>query len=59
MGVPLKCLLCNDVIVSHHRHDFKWCKCKSVAIDGGDEYTRVLGEPENWKLLIEEIKDER
>lgn len=25
---------CGDVIESETRHDFKWCKCKSVAVDG-------------------------
>lgn len=29
----IKCLKCGDIIVSTHRHDFKWCKCKSVFVD--------------------------
>ena len=28
-----KCLKCNDVITSSHRHDFVWCSCKSLAVD--------------------------
>ncbi len=35
-----KCLNCNDEVESTHVHDFKWCKCQSIAVDGGLEYTR-------------------
>lgn len=37
------CILCGDRIVSEHRHDFKWCKCKAVAVDGGLHYLRRIG----------------
>lgn len=40
-GPKLKCLHCGDVIQSIYRHDFKWCSCHSVAIDGGDSYTKI------------------
>lgn len=39
-GPRVKCLHCGDVIQSKFRHDFVWCSCKSIAIDGGDAYTR-------------------
>lgn len=35
-----RCLDCDDEIESLHRHDFKYCKCGNVAVDGGDEYLR-------------------
>lgn len=37
----IKCLLCNDIIESKYRHDFKWCKCGKVAIDGGNDYLKI------------------
>lgn len=37
----IKCTHCGDVIESKHTHDFKWCKCGTVYIDGGLSYTRV------------------
>lgn len=43
----IKCMKCGDIIESEHQHDFKWCSCKSVAVDGGKEYLRRLGEPED------------
>jgi hypothetical protein len=41
----IKCTKCNDVIESKNRHDFVWCSCKSVAVDGGTAYLRRLGDP--------------
>ena len=40
----IRCKKCGDVIESLHRHDFKWCKCGSVAVDGGQDYFRRCGE---------------
>ncbi len=36
----IKCKKCGDVIESTSVHDFKFCSCGSVAIDGGHEYLR-------------------
>lgn len=36
----LRCLLCGDEIESTHRHDFKFCSCGAVGVDGGREYLR-------------------
>ena len=35
-----KCLLCGDVLVSEHRHDFKSCSCGNLSVDGGNDYIR-------------------
>jgi len=32
--------LCDDVVESVHRHDFKWCKCGAMAVDGGKSYIK-------------------
>ena len=58
MGKKLKCLKCNDVIQSNYTHDFVRCKCKAIFIDGGNEYTRVGGFPEDWEWVEEEKEDE-
>ena len=36
----IRCRQCGDVIVSRSVHDFKFCKCGTVAMDGGNEYLR-------------------
>ena len=42
-GPVVKCELCEDLIMSEHRHDFVRCECGSTAVDGGADYTRVVG----------------
>lgn len=39
------CLSCNTEIESVHRHDFKYCKCGNLAVDGGHEYLRRVYAP--------------
>jgi hypothetical protein len=37
----VKCLECNKVLVSRHRHDYVTCGCPNDAmVDGGNEYER-------------------
>ena len=47
----IKCKHCGDIIESTHVHDFKWCSCKKVAVDGGNHYLRRLGYQEDWEEL--------
>ena len=46
----IQCKKCKDIIESKHVHDFKWCTCKSIAVDGGLEYLRRVG---NFEDIIE------
>jgi hypothetical protein len=39
----VKCTLCDDIIYSGDRHDFKYCKCGNIAVDGGMAYLRRMG----------------
>lgn len=48
-----KCLKCGDIIESKHRHDFVFCKCESVAVDGGKDYLRRLGNLEDMEDMSE------
>lgn len=41
MATKIKCLKCNTVIESKHRHDMVWCKCGDVSVDGGDDYLKM------------------
>ena len=54
MGKIIKCKKCGDLIQSKHRHDMVWCKCHSVAIDGGDDYCRWAGNKENIEFYVKE-----
>ena len=47
----IKCKKCGEIIESRHRHDFKFCKCGAVAVDGGKDYLRRLGNQEDYEEL--------
>ena len=49
----IRCKKCDTVLESKHRHDFKWCKCEAVAVDGGTAYLRRCGEREDYEELSE------
>lgn len=38
-----KCKKCGEVITSNNRHDFKYCKCGAIFVDGGSWYGRRGG----------------
>ena len=41
MGInAVKCLKCEEIIESKHRHDFVTCGCGNVSVDGGKDYCR-------------------
>lgn len=45
-----RCKKCGTEIESTHRHDFVSCSCGSIAVDGGHDYLRRVGQLD----LIEE-----
>ncbi len=42
----VRCRKCGEEIESRHVHDFVRCGCGSVAVDGGHEYLRRVGNTE-------------
>ncbi len=44
----IRCRRCGQEIESRHRHDFRFCECGAVAVDGGREYRRRLGDLGDW-----------
>lgn len=40
--MKIKCLLCNDIIKSKHRHNLISCKCNNCYIDGGQDFGKIL-----------------
>lgn len=49
----VKCKKCNDTIESKHRHDFVYCNCMSIAVDGGKNYLKRVGNINEFKELSE------
>lgn len=48
---------CGDVIESKSTHDFKFCSCGKVAIDGGRSYLKRSGNPNDWEELSETVEN--
>ena len=44
----IRCVHCGDEPWSGTRHDFRYCECKKVAVDGGMEYLRRIGNPNDY-----------
>ena len=47
----IKCNKCGDIIESFSVHDFKFCKCGAVAVDGGHDYLKRCGNREDREEL--------
>ena len=52
MANILRCKKCGDIITSDERHDMNWCKCGAIAIDGGDDYCKITGNPEDMEVFV-------
>lgn len=48
-----QCNKCGEIVESVHRHDFRFCKCGAIAVDGGREYLRRIGDMADCKELSE------
>ena len=57
-GKKVRCRLCGDIIQSMFAHDFRRCSCGKIAVDGGGEYLRIMGELENFQFISEELPNE-
>ena len=53
-----KCKKCGDVIYSAHVHDFKSCKCASIAVDGGMSYIRRVGNLDTIEEMSIEVPEQ-
>lgn len=56
----IRCNTCGDTIESTSRHDFKYCKCGRVFVDGGHDYLRrgYTDSPEDFTELSEAVEDD-
>lgn len=57
----IRCKYCGDVIESKSGHDFRWCSCHTVFVDGGHNYLRrgFKNSPDDFEDLsiTEEVDD--
>lgn len=52
--LPIECMVSNSkqVLFSKSRHDFRQSHDRSVSVDGGRDYTRVLGAVRNERVWL-------
>ena len=55
----IRCVKCQEILESLHRHDFRSCGCHATAIDGGNDYLRVLWEEGFYPETIETPDESR
>ena len=53
----IRCKKCGDIIESKYTHDFQQCKCGACFVDGGLEYQRIGGYPDEIENLCEYSKN--
>ncbi len=52
----IQCPDCKQIIYSRARHDYRSCRCRSVAIDGGFDYLRIINHASKTSPKIIRIK---
>lgn len=51
VGAKVKCLLCEQILQSKHRHDYVMCKCGNLSVDGGSDYLKISSNSNLYKIL--------
>ena len=54
----IRCLKCDTVIESLHRHHWVQCPCGSSFVDGGVDYVRFGGNLEEVEILTEYFEED-
>ena len=49
----VKCVNCGDILESKTVNDYKRCSCGKIAIDGGHDYLKRIGNEEDYIELSE------
>jgi len=47
----IRCKKCGEEIFSNTHKKITYCKCESVAVDGCDDYIRIIGEKNNYRTI--------
>lgn len=45
------CKSCNDVVISRYRHHCVPCSCGKLSVDGGLDYCKRMGDPDDYEDL--------
>ena len=48
----VRCKKCGDEIFGDTKKKMTYCKCKSICVDGCDDYVRVSGDKKNYEEIL-------
>lgn len=51
----VQCNICGDVVYSRTKHDYRSCSCGHVAVDGGFDYFKVVGNEDDFEITSVEL----
>jgi len=54
----IKCKNCNATIYSRARHDYHYCLCGAVAVDGGRDYMKIIGDMETFEIVSIQLHED-
>lgn len=55
--IYIKCKKCADEIFGDTRKKMTYCKCKTIGVDGCEDYVRVIGDKGLMIFDIQKIRD--
>lgn len=58
MKNAVKCKVCGSHIRINTEYDYIPCACGAIAVDGGPEYVRIIGDPNNWEIVTIPVSKE-
>lgn len=58
MKNAVKCKVCGSYIRINTEYDYIPCACGAIAVDGGPEYVRIIGDPNNWEIVTIPVQKE-
>lgn len=47
----VQCKVCGQRIPIDTKYQYIECNCGTIAVDGGENYCRIIGEKENWQIV--------
>ena len=50
----IKCKKCGGEILSNTHKKMIYCECESIAVDGCEDYIRVIGNERDYEIIKEQ-----
>lgn len=55
----VRCNKCGSYISMDTGYEYIECACGAIAVDGGEHYTRIIGQSENWSIVPANKKEDK